>query len=179
MKQSLKWLSVIVVILYASWIAFPVVSTYIFKTDEAPVPTMSQDGVDYQSRLGPPVSTYQEPDTGMQSIQGDTAIAAIETQNLPVVALWAAVVIFYVIAAFLQANNNIRAALAYIFAFVSDLVLTYLTKGQAGSSLYDKMLDILSSWDPRYVLTLVAMVMGFVIFMSVRPSQKKLPNPFE
>jgi hypothetical protein len=173
MKNLLKWLSVLVVILYAGWIAFPVLSTYIFKTDEAPVPQMAQDDTDFQSRLGPPITAIDDPGMQMQSIQGDTAVAAMQTHNIPVICLWAGVIIFYIIAAFLQANNNIRAALAYIFAFVADLVLTYLTKGEAGSGIYDKVLDILSNWDPRYVLTLVAMVMAFSVFMAAHPSGRK------
>jgi hypothetical protein len=49
--------------------------------------------------------------------------------------------------------------------------LTYLTNGNKGGGIYDKILDILSGWDPRYVLTLVALVLGFLIYAS---RQKRL-----
>ncbi len=69
-------------------------------------------------------------------------------------------------AALLHSNGNVRAAIVYGLGFVADLILTYLTNGNKDASVQDKLLDILSGWDPRYVLTLVALLLGFLIYMS-------------
>lgn len=169
LMKHLKWLAIAAVVLYAGWIAWPVFSDLVFGTDAPVVPSMRQDVDDYTSRTSAPSDGGYTDAVPLESIQGETAVAAMETQNIPVVALWGGVIAFYLLSAFLHANNNIRAAFAYVFAFVADLVLTYLTKGQAGSGLYDKILEVLSGWDPRYVLTLVALVMGFVIYMTRHP----------
>ena len=50
--------------------------------------------------------------------------------------------------------------------FIADLILTYLTNGSSGGNLQDKLFNVLSGWDPRYVLTLVALVLGFLVYMS-------------
>jgi hypothetical protein len=171
--RSLKWISVIVVIFYAAWIALPVVNTYLFKTNDPFVPSMQQDSLDYQSRMGMPDEGASIDIGTMESIQGETAVAAMESANMPVIFLWAGVILFYLLAAFLQANNSIRAVLAYGFAFLADVILTYLTKGQAGSSISDKVLDILSGWDPRYVITLAAMVMIFILVQTALRTQPK------
>jgi hypothetical protein len=171
--KNLKWISIIVVIFYAAWIALPVVSTYVFKTDDPFVPSMAQDSIDYQSRLGMPDEGASADLGNMESIQGETAVEAMESANMPVILLWAGVIVFYLLAAFLQANNSIRAVLAYGFAFLADVILTYLTKGQSGSSISDKILDILSGWDPRYVVTLAAMVMIFLLVQTSLRAQPK------
>jgi len=171
--KSLKWVSIIVVIFYAAWIAMPVVSTYLFKSNDPFVPSMSQDSLDYQSRMSLPDEGASIDLTSMELIQGETAVEAMESANMPVIILWAGVIIFYLLAAFLQANNSLRAVLAYGFAFLADVILTYLTKGQAGSSITDKILDILTGWDPRYVITLAAMIMLFLLVQtSLRAHQK-------
>lgn len=111
----------------------------------------------------------------MESIQGDTAVEAIETQNTPVVALWAGVILLYLVAALLHANGNVRAALTYALGFLADLALTYLTSGSPGFGITDKIFAVLSTWDPRYVLTLLALVLGLMIYASrLRPKPKMM-----
>lgn len=172
--KNLKWWAVFVVILYAGWMVMPVMATYMFRADDPFVPSMGQDDMSYQSRTSMPINIDAGQGINMaESIQGETALYAFESNNIPVIALWASVIGLYLLAAFLQAGNNIRAVLAYVFAFVADLVLTFLTKGQAGSSIYDKLLDILSGWDPRYVLALTGMAMVFVIVMTSLQRPKK------
>jgi hypothetical protein len=107
------------------------------------------------------------------SIQGDTAVEAIVTDNKPVVWLWGAVITLYLLAALLHANGNFRAAFIYGLGFIADLILTYLTNGDKSLGLVDKLYTVLSGWDPRYVLTLVAMALGFFVYMSrFRPVKK-------
>ncbi len=172
--KYVRWFLMIVTVIYALWIAYPVAKAFLFPPELGQsVPSMSADRSDYSGGANTPM----DGDAGapaMTSIQGDTAVDAIETHNTPVIVLWGAVVLLYVTAAFLHANGNIRAALTYGLGFIADLVLTYLTSGNKGGSLSQKLLDILSGWDPRYVLTLVALVLGFLIYMSRMRPQKKL-----
>ncbi len=164
--KYLRWLLVAITVAYAAWIAFPVVKSFLFPNEmAAAVPSMSMDRNDY-SGAG---STPMDGDSGApvtDSIQGDTAVDAIATHNTPVVVLWGAVILLYVTAALLHSNGNVRAAIVYGLGFVADLILTYLTNGNKDASIQDKLLDILSGWDPRYVLTLVALLLGFLIYMS-------------
>ena len=172
MKQLLKWIVVVVVVLYAAWIAWPVVKTYLTPSGAGNVPMMAQDDTDYVGANAP-----MDADSGtpvMDSIQGDTAVAAVATHNTPVIVLWSAVVALYLLAAFLHANGNLQATGAYVLGFIADVVLTYITNGSKGEGLSDKLLAILSGWDPRYVLTLVALVLGFLIY--AMQSKKKLPK---
>ncbi len=172
MKQVLKWVIVVVVVLYAAWIAWPVAKTYLTPSGAGNVPMVAQDQTDYSGANAP-----MDGDAGapvMDSIQGDTAVDAIATHNTPVIWLWGAVVILYLAAAFLHANGNLQATGAYLIGFIADLVLTYVTNGSKGGSLSDKLLAILSGWDPRYVITLVALVLGFLIY--AMPSKKRLPK---
>ncbi len=175
MKQLLKWVVVAVVVLYAAWIAWPVVKSVLVPPDMGGnVPMVAQDSTDYTGANAP-----MDGDAGapvMDSIQGDTAVDAVATHNTPVVVLWGAVVVLYLLAAFLHANGNLQATGAYILGFVADLALTYITNGNKGGGLYDKILSILSGWDPRYVLTLVAMVLGFLIYAINKSPQKRLPK---
>lgn len=169
--KYLRWFMVVIVVLYAAWIAFPVVKAFLFPTDMGrAVPSVSMDSGDYSGGM-----TSDMHDTAgaavPDSIQGDTAVEAIHSNNTPVVVLWGAVVLLYVTAALLHANGNIRSAIIYGLGFVGDLILTYLTNGNKSGGIYDKILDILSGWDPRYVLTLVALVLGFLIYAS---RQKRL-----
>ena len=164
--KYLRWLLVIITVAYAAWIAFPVAKSFLFPNEmAAAVPSMSMDRNDYNGAG----STPMDGDSGVpvtDSIQGDTAVDAIATHNTPVVVLWGAVILLYVTAALLHSNGNVRAAIVYGLGFIADLILTYLTNGNKDASVQDKLLDILSGWDPRYVLTLVALLLGFLIYMS-------------
>jgi len=166
--KVVRWLLVVLVVLYAGWIAWPVVRSVVFPSAPAPVTGMrSMDESDYQGGFNGP-ATAETPAIMTESIQGDTAIQAIETQNTPVIVLWSAVILLYLIAAWLHANGNLRAAFIYLLGLVADVILTYLTNGNKYGGIGDKILGILSGWDPRYVLTLVAMLLGFLVYMSRR-----------
>lgn len=166
--KLLRWLLVILVVLYAGWIAWPVVKTFLFPSAPVPVTGMrTMDESDYQGGFNGPM-TSEDTALMTESIQGDTAVQAIATQNTPVVLLWSAVILFYLVAAWLHANGNLRAAFVYLLGLVADFVLTYLTNGNKYGGIWDKILSILSGWDPRYVLTLVAMLLGFLVYMSRR-----------
>ncbi len=172
--KYVRWFMVAIVVAYAAWIAFPVVKAFLFPVDMGGVvPTVSMDSGDYSGGMTSDMHDTAGAVMG-DSIQGDTAVQAIETQNTPVIALWGAVILLYITAALLHANGNIRSAIVYGLGFIGDLILTYLTNGNKGGGIYDKILDILSGWDPRYVLTLVALVLGFLIYMSSMRPQKKL-----
>ncbi len=164
--KFVRTLFAVIVLAYAAWIAFPVVKAFLFPANTgAAVPSMSMDRADYNGAGTSPM----DGDSGTQvtdSIQGDTAVDAIETHNTPVVVLWGAVILLYVTAALLHANGNIRAAVIYGLGFVADLILTYLTNGNKDGNIQDKLLSILAGWDPRYVLTLVALVLGFLVYIS-------------
>jgi len=163
--KYLRWFLMVIVVAYALWIAFPVVKAFLFPADMGgSVPTMSADRSDFNSMGNTPMDG--DSGTPIDSIQGDTAVDAIATHNTPVIFLWGAVILLYVTAALLHANGNVRAALIYGLGFVADLILTYLTNGSSGGSLQDKLFAVLSGWDPRYVLTLVALVLGFLVYMS-------------
>lgn len=172
--KFLRWLIVAVVLAYVGWIAFPVVKAFLVPApDYGPtISSRSMDQSDYSGGFNTPMNPdVAEPVT--TSIQGDTAVEAIVTDNKPVVWLWGAVITLYLLAAFLHANGNIRAALIYGLGFIADLILTYLTNGDKSLGLVDKLYTVLSGWDPRYVLTLVAMVLGFFVYMSrFRPVKK-------
>jgi|GEM_PF-1024930 len=176
--KYVRWIIALIVVAYVGWIALPVVKTYISGGGYEPSVPMRK--ADMDTHIGG-ASIVTQDNYGVESetipadsIQGETAVAAIETGNKPVIWLWGAVVVFYLIAAFLFAKGNVRAALAYGAAFVADVVLTFLTKGEAGSGLFDRILEILSGWDPRYTLTLVALVLGFIILMARgRPLPKR------
>lgn len=168
--KFIRLVLVAITLLYAAWIAFPVVKTFLFPPEVGQmVPSMQADRLDH-SEIGTATDNGAVP---MESIQGTTAVEAIETQNTPVVALWAGVILLYLVAAFLQANGNIRAVLTYGVGFLADLALTYVTSGSPGLGLTDKVLDLLSTWDPRYVLTLLALVLGIMFYASrLRPARK-------
>lgn len=175
MKQLLKWLVVAVVVLYAAWIAWPVVKTLIEPSDmSGNVPMVAQDNSDFVGANAPMDGDSGAPVT--ESIQGDTAVDAVATHNTPVIVLWGAVVALYLLAAFLHANGNLQATGAYVLGFIADLVLTYITNGNSGGGIWDKLLAVLSGWDPRYVLTLVAMVLGFLMYAINTSPQKRLPK---
>lgn len=175
--KYLRWFVAIIVLAYAGWIAFPVIKNLISSGGYEPSVVSRQadsggpvGGINpFPSDLG-----YEAEVTPPASIQGETAVEAIETGNKPVVWLWGGVVFFYLLAAFLLAGGNLRAGFAYGAAFVADVVLTFLTKGEAGSGIFDRILETLSGWDPRYTLTLVALVLGFIILMARnRPLKKR------
>ncbi len=172
--KYVRYIFAIIVVLYALWIAFPVAKAFLFPPSAAPVTGMrSMDQSDYNGGFnGPSDGAVAAPN--MDSIQGDTAVEAIETQNTPVILLWGAVILLYVTAAWLHANGNFRSAFTYVLGFIADCVLTYVTNGNKGGTFYDKIFDILSGWDPRYVLTLVALVLGFLVYMSRRRLPKDL-----
>lgn len=167
--KYVRWFLVALVLCYTAWIAFPVVKAFVFPPSSEP--TIASRTMDQDSHYGGfGNSTYAEDmapaPMPMESIQGDTAVQAIETQNTPVVMLWAGVILLYLVAAFLHANGNVRAAITYLLGFLADVVLTYITTGQAGGQIYEKVFTILAGWDPRYVLTLVALFLGFLIWVS-------------
>lgn len=176
--KYVRWFIALIVVAYVGWIAFPVIKSAL--TPSYP-PQVSMRQADVDTHVGGASILSADDSYGADvtavpsdSIQGETAVAAIETDNKPVIWLWGGVIVFYLIAAFLFAKGNVRAALAYGAAFVADVVLTFLTKGEAGSGLFDRILEILSGWDPRYTLTLVAMVLGFIILMARgRPLPKR------
>ncbi|MFT4074919.1 MAG: hypothetical protein QM647_05240 [Asticcacaulis sp.] len=158
---------VLVVLAYVAWIAFPVVKAFLFPAvDNGPtISARSMDTTDYSGGFDSPMTgSTATPST--DSIQGDTAVTAIATDNKPVVWLWGAVITLYLLAAFLHANGNFRAAFIYMLGFAADLILTYLTNGDKSLGIADKLFTVLSGWDPRYTLTLVALVLGFFIYMS-------------
>jgi hypothetical protein len=107
--KYVRWFMVIIVVLYAAWIALPVVKAFLFPTDMgSSVPSISADRGDYSGGMTSDMHDTAEaavPD----SIQGDTAVEAIQSNNTPVVLLWGAVVLLYVTAALLHANGNIRS----------------------------------------------------------------------
>jgi hypothetical protein len=165
---------VLVVLAYVGWIAFPVVKAFLFPTvDHGPtISARSMDSTDYSGGFESPMTAPADTPVS-DSIQGDTAVTAIATDNKPVIWLWGAVITLYLLAAFLHANGNFRAAFIYMLGFAADLILTYLTNGDQSLGLFDKLYTVLSGWDPRYVLTLVALVLGFFIYMSrFRPIPK-------
>lgn len=168
-----RYLLVAVTVLYAAWIAFPVAKNFLFPPEMGQsVPSMQADRIDHSAGSAPVDGETTIP---MESIQGDTAVEAIETQNTPVVALWAGVIFLYLVAALLHANGNVRAALTYALGFLADLALTYLTSGSPGFGITDKIIGVLSAWDPRYVLTLLALVLGLMIYASrLRPKPKMM-----
>ncbi|ESQ74850.1 hypothetical protein [Asticcacaulis sp. AC402] len=171
--KYIRWFLVAIVVAYAAWIAFPVMKAVMFPDHGEPTiasRTMDQD--DYAGGFNAPDMGQAPQD--MNSIQGETAVEAVKTRNTPVVALWGAVVFLYLVAAWLHANGNVRAAFTYLLGFLADLVLTYVTKGSAGGGIMDKLFSILSGWDPRYVITLVALVLGFLIYMSRRRPQPRI-----
>lgn len=171
--KLIRYLLVVVTILYAAWIAFPVAKAFLFPPEMGQaVPSMQADRIDHSAGSSMPMEG--EMTLPMESIQGDTAVEAIETQNTPVVALWAGVIVLYLVAALLHANGNVRAALTYGLGFLADLALTYLTSGSPGFGVTDKIFDVLSTWDPRYVLTLLALVLGIMIYASRLRPQRKL-----
>ena len=172
--KYVRYIFAIIVVLYTLWIAFPVVKAFLFPPSAAPTVGMrSMDQSDYSGGFnGPADGTVTAPN--MDSIQGDTAVDAIQTHNTPVILLWTAVILLYLTAAWLHANGNIRSGITYILGFLADCVLTYVTNGNSGGGIYDKILNILSGWDPRYVLTLVALVLGFLVYMSRRRLPKDL-----
>lgn len=172
--KFVRWFMVIIVVLYAAWIAFPVVKAFLFPVDMGgAVPSISADRGDYSGGMMSSEMHDTDGEALPDSIQGDTAVEAIQTHNTPVVVLWGAVILLYITAALLHANGNIRSAIIYGLGFIGDLILTYLTSGNKGGGVYDKILDILSGWDPRYVLTLVALVLGFLIYLSRQRAQKR------
>lgn len=171
--KFLRGLLVLVVVAYTAWIAFPVVKAFLFPPSAEPsIASRSMDSSDYSGGFNAPDDVVQAQP--MDSIQGETAVEAIETHNTPVVGLWAAVILLYLVAAWLHANGNFRAAFTYLLGFVADVVLTYVTNGNNQGSIYSKILSILSGWDPRYVITLVALLLGFLIYMSRRRPQEKI-----
>ncbi|ESQ85757.1 hypothetical protein AEAC466_00870 [Asticcacaulis sp. AC466] len=173
--KYLRWFIVAIVIAYVGWIAFPVVKAFLLPPDvNGPtIAARSMDQSDYHGGFDAPA--YQPPPEPMaDSIQGDTAVQAIVTDNKPVIFLWSAVIGLYLLAALLHANGNIRAAFVYLIGFIADLILTYLTNGDKSFGLMDKIYTVLSGWDPRYVLTLIALVMGFFVYLTSFRPQKRM-----
>lgn len=157
--KYVRWLIAVIILAYVAWIAFPVIRTYL-PVDTGPVVMSRQAPA--EGGFGP-LSVDSAPPA---SIQGEAAVEAIETGNKPVVWLWGGVVVLYLAAAFLLAGGSLRAGLAYAAAFVADVALTFLSRGEAGSGLFDRIVDLLSGWDPRYILTLVALVLGFIVLLA-------------
>ncbi len=156
MKQLVKWGVVAAVMLYAGWIAWPVVRTCILP--QPPAATTQQDDTGEMPMDG---------DTGApiaESIQGDTAVDAVATHNAPVVILWGAVLFLYLLAAIFHASSGAWTVVVYGAAFVCDLALTYLASGVSGSGLWNKLAGTLSDWDSRYLMTIVALGLGVLIY---------------
>lgn len=171
--KYVRWFLVAIVLAYTAWIAFPVMKAFMFPpAGEPTIASRTMDSSDYSGGFNAPMDG--DSVQTMDSIQGETAVEAVETHNTPVVALWGAVILLYLVAAFLHANGNFRAAFTYILGFIADVVLTYLTNGSNQGSIYDKILSILSGWDPRYVITLVALLLGFLIYMSRKRPQERV-----
>jgi hypothetical protein len=164
---------ILAILAYVAWLVFPVARAMIDpqSLDAGLVPTIAQDDIGPQLGRNLPAS-FEEARSVSDSIQGRTAMSALMNGNTPVVALFVAVVLLYLISAILQGNGDPRATLAYVFGFLADLILTYITKGSFGSGLFDKLISFLSDWDPRYVLTLVALLLGFLSFMAREKTKK-------
>lgn len=171
--KYVRWFLVAIVVAYTAWIAFPVVKSFLFPpAGEPTIASRTMDSSDYSGGFDGPADVGTA--VTMDSIQGDTAVEAIQTHNTPVIGLWGAVILLYLVAAWLHANGNLRAAFIYILGFIADLILTYITNGNNGGSVYGKIVEVLSGWDPRYVLTLVALMLGFLIYVSRGRPQLKL-----
>ena len=161
MKQLGKWGVVLAVVIYAAWIAWPVVRTYILPQPPAMAASAQDDAgeMPMDGDTGAPIT---------ESIQGDTAVDAVATHNVPVVILWGAVLFLYLLAAIFHAGGGVRTIFVYTAAFVGDLVLTYLAGGASGSGMWDKLSGTLSDWDSRYLLTLAAIALGIPIYRANR-----------
>ena len=157
-----KWLMLIGMVLYIGWIVFPVIKGLLNPDYGPSVPSMSLDEVGPQAGHALP-AMYDDAPVAADSIQGQTALTAMITGNLPVIGLWALVVSLYSVSAFLHAGGNVRTFLVYFLAFLGDLTLTFVTKGQAGAGILEKIVEALSGWDPRYVITLAALVLGILL----------------
>src|SRR5471030_47297 len=99
MKEYLRWIVVGLVVLYAVWIAFPVLKAFVLPDNQPNVPVIAQDNSDFHGGVNAPMDSDSGGPT-TESIQGDTAVDAIASHNTPVIALWGAVIILYVAAAF-------------------------------------------------------------------------------
>lgn len=173
LKPFWRWIIVVLVVLYVGWLVFPVLKGLAFPDYGPDVPSMGLDDVAPEAGHALP-AMYDDAPVISDSIQGQTALTAMISGNIPVVGLWALVVSLYAVSAFLHAGGNLRTAFVYISAFLGDLVLTFVTKGQAGAGVFEKIVEALSGWDPRYVITLAALVLGILILLGRRAPVMKL-----
>jgi hypothetical protein len=173
MKRLGRSLVVVLVIVYAGWIAWPVLSNWLLPDYGPQAPTYRMDNSDYTGRSGLPVDVYA-PEAPIESIQGENALNAVASGDVPVFVLWGAVIGLYLVAAFLHANGNLRATAAYTLGFIADLALTFMDRGEGGGGPLSQIIALLSDWDPRYVLTLFAMLLGFLIYMSRQKPEDRI-----
>ena len=60
--------------------------------------------------------------------QADATATAVAEGSVPKIGLWVAAVGFYLLSAFLLANGNARAFIAYMLGFAADAVLMMINK---------------------------------------------------
>lgn len=117
--KALRTVLVVAILVYAGWIAIPGVQTfftqYLTPAEAGPPP--------------PPEAAVEDLAPAVEAApQSETTATAVAQGDAPRIGLWAAAVILYLLAAFLFANGNARAFLAYGLGFAADIVLMMLNR---------------------------------------------------
>ncbi|HYF21902.1 MAG TPA: hypothetical protein VD929_00750 [Caulobacteraceae bacterium] len=161
--KLLRWVVAAVVVLYVAWIAFPGVRALVAPEASAPPAAMRAEG--------PAADPGALDVISAPSLQGETAAAAIQSGNAPIVSLWGAAIVLYLLAAFLFANGNMRAMLAYAAAFAADAALTVIGGGEGGS-LFDRVIGALAVGDWRWFALGGALLIGLTMLAAGKPNRR-------
>lgn len=117
--KALRTIVVVAILAYAAWIAIPGVQTffsqYLTPAEAGPPP--------------PPEAAADELAPAVEAApQAEATATAVAEGSVPKVGLWVAAVGFYLLSAFLLANGNARAFIAYMLGFAADAVLMMINK---------------------------------------------------
>jgi hypothetical protein len=150
--KALRNLIVVAILAYVAWIAIPGVQTfftqYLTPAEAGPPP--------------PPEVAADELAPAVEAApQAEATATAVAEGNVPKIGLWVAAVGFYLVSAFLLANGNARAFLAYMMGFAADVVLMMLSRPDmsimARSTVASAMPDL------KWIVIVALGVVGLII----------------
>ena len=117
--KALRTVIVVAILAYVAWIAIPGVQTFASQymaPAEAGPPPPPQDAA---AELAPAVEAAP---------QAEATATAVAEGSAPKIGLWMTAIGFYLISAWLLANGNARAFVAYMIGFAADGVLMMLNR---------------------------------------------------
>jgi LPXTG-motif cell wall-anchored protein len=143
--KLLRFILVLVVIAYAGWLAWPMVSPF-----------------------------FEGASPGAASMRAG-AEAEAAGGGLPTAVLWIAAAVLYLVAALLLGSGNPKAAIAYFLGFIADAALRLaLDSGSGGGEIAARSAEAMGpatsglGIDPTWLVLIALLVLGGLVILASR-----------